>query len=139
MRPVRKPGRAVLDLLAGCSPGVAQLALALRELVLSEAPDAEEVLYSVYAQVVVFRIPGRKRGAVCGVVAYSRHVNLQFYAGISGRRWKGSGMPSRPVPSGPASRSRSYTRARCWRASAPSDLHPGRSAARMAPCAFAAR
>jgi hypothetical protein len=28
------------------------LALALRELVLTEAPEAEEILYSVYAQVI---------------------------------------------------------------------------------------
>jgi hypothetical protein len=58
------------------------LALALRELVLKEVPDAEEVLYSVYAQVIVFKLPGgRKRAAFCGVVAYSRHVNLMFYFG----------------------------------------------------------
>jgi hypothetical protein len=60
---------------------VAHLALALRELVLTEAPEAEEVLYSVYAQVIVFKLPGRKRGAFCNVAAYSRHVNLVFYYG----------------------------------------------------------
>src|SRR5215469_12693280 len=65
---MRKPSPQLLDLLAVCSPGVTNLALALRELVLSEAPEAEEVLYSVYAQVIVFKIPGRKRGAFCGVV-----------------------------------------------------------------------
>ena len=59
------------------------MALALRELVLAEAPEAEEVLYSVYAQVIVFRIPGRKHGAFCNVVAYSRHVNLMFHDGVS--------------------------------------------------------
>jgi len=57
------------------------LALALRELVLTEAPEAEEVLYSVYAEVIVFRFPGRKRGAFCNIAAYSRHVNLVFYYG----------------------------------------------------------
>ena len=83
MRAVRKPTPEVLDLLADCSPGVSQLALALRELVLAEAPEAEEVLYSVYAQVIVFRIPGRKHGAFCSVVVYTRHVNLHFYRGAS--------------------------------------------------------
>jgi hypothetical protein len=83
MRSIRKPSREVLDLLAVCSPGVAELALALRELVLAEAPEAEEVLYAVYAQVIVFRIPGRVRGAFCGVVAYARHVNLMFYYGAA--------------------------------------------------------
>jgi hypothetical protein len=83
MSSARKPGSEVLDLLSDCSPGVAELALALRELVLAEAPEAEEVLYSVYAQVIVFRIPGRKHGAFCNVVAYSRHVNLMFHQGVS--------------------------------------------------------
>ena len=79
---MRKPSPQVLELLAGCSPGVTRLALALRELVLSEASEAEEVLYSVYAQVIVFRLPGRKRGAFCSIVAYARHVNLMFYRGV---------------------------------------------------------
>jgi hypothetical protein len=82
MRSVRKPGPQLLELLAECSPGVTHLALALRKLVLSEAPEAEEVLYSVYAQVIVFRFPGRKRGAFCNVAAYARHVNLVFYYGV---------------------------------------------------------
>jgi hypothetical protein len=79
---MRKPSPQLLDLLAVCSPGVTHLALALREMVLTEAPEAEEVLYSVYAQVIVFKLPARKQGAFCGVVAYTRHVNLMFYDGV---------------------------------------------------------
>jgi len=78
---MRKPSPQLLDLLADCSPGVAQLALALRELVLTEAPEAEEVLYSVYAEVIVFKLPKVKGGAFCYVAAYARHVNLGFYRG----------------------------------------------------------
>lgn len=78
---MRKPSPQLLDLLADCSPGVTHLALALRELVLAEAPEAEEVLYSVYAEVIVFKFAGRKRGAFCYVAAYSHHVNLGFYFG----------------------------------------------------------
>ncbi len=78
---MRRPGPELLDLLAGCAPGVAQLALALRELVLREAPEAEERLYSVYAEVIVFKLPKLKGGAFCYVAAYSRHVNLGFYRG----------------------------------------------------------
>jgi hypothetical protein len=78
---VKKPSLQLLDLLAGCSPGVTHIALALRELVLNEAPEAEEILYAVYAQVIVFKLPGRKRGAFCNIAAYSRHVNLLFYSG----------------------------------------------------------
>lgn len=58
-----------------------RLALALRELVLTEAPEAEEVLYSVYAEVIVFKFAGRKRGAFCNVAAYANHLNLVFYYG----------------------------------------------------------
>ena len=81
MKSTRKPSPQLLDLLANCSPGVMHLALALREQVLAEAPEAEEVLYSVYAEVIVFRFPGRKRGAFCYIAAYARHVNLGFYHG----------------------------------------------------------
>lgn len=77
---MRKPSPQLLDLLANCSPGVAHLALALRKLVLMEAPEAEEVLYSVYAEVIVLKFPG-KRGAFCYIAAYSRHVNLGLYNG----------------------------------------------------------
>ena len=78
---MKRPSPQLLDLLADCSPGVTHLALALRELVLTEAPEAEELLYSVYAEVIVFKVPGRKRGAFCYAAAYSHHVNLGFYYG----------------------------------------------------------
>jgi hypothetical protein len=78
---VRQPGPQLLDFLGACLPAVARMALALRDLVLSEAPDAEEVLYSVYAEVIVFKLPGRPGGAFCNVAACSRHVNLVFYRG----------------------------------------------------------
>jgi Domain of unknown function (DU1801) len=80
-----RPSPQLLDLLAACSPDVAHLALALRELVLTEAPEAEEVLYSVYAEVIVFKLrlqaSGTPGGAFCYVAAYSGHVNLGFYRG----------------------------------------------------------
>ncbi|HEY7389461.1 MAG TPA: DUF1801 domain-containing protein [Bryobacteraceae bacterium] len=98
---MRTPSPQLLNLLADCSPGVTHLALALRELVLKEAPNAEEVLYSVYAQVIVFKFPGLKRGAFCGVVAYSRHVNLEFYYGAElldpHRALKGTGKRMRHI------------------------------------------
>ena len=78
---MRKPGPQLLDLLADCEPAVCRLALALRELVLSEAPEAEELLYSVYAEVIVFKLPAKKKGAFCYVAAYAHHVNLGFYNG----------------------------------------------------------
>jgi hypothetical protein len=80
---------------------VTHLALAVRELVLAEAPEAEEILYSVYAEVVVFKIPGRKRGAFCYLAAYANHVNLGFYLGADmpdpHRLLKGTGKKMRHI------------------------------------------
>jgi|HubBroStandDraft_4_1064222.scaffolds.fasta_scaffold198112_2 hypothetical protein len=98
---MRKPSPQLLDLLAACSPGVARLALALRELVLNEAPEAEEVLYSVYAEVIVFKFAGRPGGAFCNVAAYAGHVNLVFYRGAEipdpHRILKGTGKKMRHI------------------------------------------
>ena len=79
--PLTRPSPQLLDLLAHCSPRVTELALALRDLVLTEAPEAEELLYSVYAQVIVFRLAVRKRGGFCYIAAYTHHANLGFYFG----------------------------------------------------------
>jgi hypothetical protein len=98
---MRKPTPQLLDLLADCSPEVRRLALALRELVLTEAPEAEELLYSVYAEVIVFKLPGRKRGAFCNIASYSHHVNLVFYYGAAlsdpHRVLQGSGKKMRHI------------------------------------------
>jgi len=50
-------------------------------MVSAEAPEAEEVLYFGLRPVIVFRIPDRKGGAFCGVVAYARRMNLMFSDG----------------------------------------------------------
>ena len=89
MNSMRKPSPQLLDLLADCSPGVTHLALALRELVLTEAPEAEEVLYSVYAQVIVFKLSGRKRGAFLQHrrLCASREPGLLLRRGIARPTW----------------------------------------------------
>ena len=101
MTRMRRPSPQLLDLLADCSPGVTDLALAARELVLREAPEAEEILYAVYAQVIVFQLPQEKRGAFCYVAAYSGHVNLGFYRGAElpdpHRALKGTGKKMRHI------------------------------------------
>jgi hypothetical protein len=98
---MRKPSPQVLDLLSACLPGVAHLALVLRDVVLNEAPEAEEVLYSVYAEVIVFKLTGQPGGAFCYVAAYARHVNLGFYRGSDlpdpQRVLKGTGKKMRHI------------------------------------------
>ena len=34
-----------------------------------------------YAEMIVFKLPVRKRGAFCSIAAYPHHVNLGFYFG----------------------------------------------------------
>jgi hypothetical protein len=115
MKSIQKPSPQLLDLLARCSPNVMHVALQLRELVLTEAPEAEEFLYSVYAEVIVFKFPGRKRGAFCNISAYLRHVNLVFFHGAKlpdpHRVLKGTGKQMRHIRfDSPEDLRRSYLR-----------------------------
>lgn len=79
-RKVSPPPPRLLELLDSRRPLVAPLALALREQVLREAPDAIEFIYSTYVVGVVFTFsrPGK---AFCHIAAYEKHVNLGFDQG----------------------------------------------------------
>ena len=70
----------LLDLLAEHRPAVAPLVLALRDMVLKEAPGAAEHIYHGYVVGVVFTFttPGK---AFCHIAAYEKHVNLGFNKG----------------------------------------------------------
>ena len=50
----RPPGRQLLDFLSSNDRPVADLALALREIVLEEAPDAVEKVYQTYTVAIWF-------------------------------------------------------------------------------------
>lgn len=58
-----------------------ELALALREMVLEEAPAAVEKLLQVYALVFWYSLTGKMTDAFCQVVIYPRGVNLMFNRG----------------------------------------------------------
>ena len=75
------PPLELIDLLSARRPSTAPLALALRDMVVREAPDAEELIYSVYAVVDVFTFTGRQKDAFCHIAAYEKHVNLGFNSG----------------------------------------------------------
>ncbi len=97
---VRKPGKELLALLAERDPAVAQLALALRALVLEEAPTARETVYDAgYTVAVHFSFTDRWQDAFCYVAVYARHVNLGFNRGADlpdpERRLKGTGKRMR--------------------------------------------
>ena len=77
-----KPNRELLTYLAPYDPHVASLMLALREIVLEEAPGAIESISMGYALAVGFSFTGKPlKDGFCHVVAYSSHVNLGFNRG----------------------------------------------------------
>src|SRR6266481_5013515 len=60
---------------------VGELALALREMVLEEAPASVEKLLRVYALVFWYSLTGRMSDAFVQVVVYTKGVNLMFNRG----------------------------------------------------------
>ena len=78
----RPPDRQLLTYLASYDPHVSHLTLALREVVLQEAPDAIETISKGYAVAIGFSFTGKPlKDGFCHVVTYSGHVNLGFNRG----------------------------------------------------------
>lgn len=79
---IRPPDRRLLDCLAVYNPHVSDLTLALREVVLEEAPDAIESIVQGYAVANGFSFTGRPlKDGFCHIVTYKTHVNLGFNRG----------------------------------------------------------
>ena len=80
----RQPDRRLLQYLAPYDPHVSSLTLALRDLVLEEAPQAIESLAKGYAVAIGFSFTGKPlKDGFCHVVTYATHVNLGFNRGSS--------------------------------------------------------
>jgi Domain of unknown function (DU1801) len=61
---------------------VSDLTLALREMVLEEAPEAIESIVKSYAVAIGFSFTGKPlKDGFCHIVAYATHVNLGFNRG----------------------------------------------------------
>lgn len=98
----RPPDRKLLGYLAVYHPHVSHLALALREIVLEEAPDAIESIVKSYAVAIGFSFTGKPlKDGFCHVVTYATHVNLGFNRGAllpdPSRILKGNGKSIRHV------------------------------------------
>jgi len=79
---VRPPGRTLLGYLASYDPHVSRLALAVREVVQEEAPEAIESVVKGYAVAIGFSFTGKPlKDGFCHVVTYSSYVNLGFNRG----------------------------------------------------------
>lgn len=75
------PSEELIRLLSHYDLSVGELAVALREMVLKEAPAAVERLVQVYALVFWYSLTGKMSDAFCQVVIYPKGVNLMFNRG----------------------------------------------------------
>src|SRR5262245_8050972 len=80
---VRPPDRHLLNVLASYDNPVAALVLALREILLEEAPDAQERMYSNDPSAVWFGSGPKMKDMFCYIAAARSHVNLGFCRGAS--------------------------------------------------------
>lgn len=78
----RPPDHVLLSYLASYDPHVSRLALALRDVVLDEAPDAVESISKGYAVAIGFSFTGKPlKDGFCHIATYTSHVNLGFNRG----------------------------------------------------------
>lgn len=75
------PSEDLIRMLSRYDLSVGELALALREMVLEEAPAAIEKLVQVYALVLWYSLTGKMSDAFVQVVTYTKGVNLMFNRG----------------------------------------------------------
>src|SRR5258708_1877113 len=79
---VPRPRPEYLEFLSAYEPRITELALAVRKLVLEEAPEATELIYDAYSAVAVgYSFTGRPSDAFIHIAAYARWVNLGFNYG----------------------------------------------------------
>ena len=79
----RPPDPQLLGFLDAYDRHISELALALREIVLEEAPDASESIYQVYTVAIWFGFSGKMKDMFCYIATNAGHVNLGFPRGAS--------------------------------------------------------
>jgi hypothetical protein len=79
----RPPRQQVLDFLTGYDSPVGNLAIALREILLEEAPDALEKVYRNHPSAVWFGSGSKMKDMFCYIATTKTHVNLGFCHGAS--------------------------------------------------------
>ena len=81
-QPVPPPRREYLEFLSAYEPRITALALAVRDVVFGEAPDAVELIYDAYNAVAAgYSFTGRPSDAFIHIAAYAKWVNLGFNRG----------------------------------------------------------
>ena len=79
----RPPDPQLLGFLEAYDRPISDLALALREIILEEAPDAAESIYQVYTVAVWFGFSGKMKDMFCYITTHAEHVNLGFPRGAA--------------------------------------------------------
>jgi len=77
----RPPDPRLIGFLGAYDRHITDLALALREVVLEEVPDAAESIYQVYTVAIWFGFSGKMRDMFCYIATATNHVNLGFPRG----------------------------------------------------------
>jgi hypothetical protein len=77
----RPPDPQLIGFLEGYDRPIADLALALREIVLEEVPDASESIYQVYTVAIWFGFSEKMKDMFCYIATNARHINLGFPRG----------------------------------------------------------
>jgi hypothetical protein len=97
----RPPDPRLLGFLQAYERHISDLALALREIVLEEAPDASESVYQVYTVAIWFGFSGKMKDMFCYIATNAKHVNLGFPRGTSladpNRALEGAGKTMRHI------------------------------------------
>jgi len=79
----RPPDPELLGFLEAYDRHIAELALALREVILEEVPDASESIYQVYTVAIWFGFSGKMKDMFCYIATNADHVNLGFPRGTA--------------------------------------------------------
>jgi hypothetical protein len=80
----RSPDPQLLGFLNAYDRTIADLALALREIILEEAPNASEYIYQVYTVAIWFGFTGKMKDSwFCYITTHARHINLGFPYGAA--------------------------------------------------------
>lgn len=75
------PTEELIRQLADYDLRVGELALALRDIMLTEAPAAAETVFRSYALVLWYSFTGKLSDSFCYIALYTKHVNVGFYRG----------------------------------------------------------
>ncbi len=79
----RPPDPQLLGFLKAYDRHISDLAIALREVILEEVPDASESIYQGYTVAIWFGFSGKMKDMFCYIATNAGHVNLGFPRGTS--------------------------------------------------------